>query len=214
MCLNILLIFGEGNTCEECAAPNSNGNEVSDMAKKPILSIEILHKLLVCDAEACRLWWRERPLWMFTNARYWKQWNDEYAGVEAFQYTEHAGYKRSKIFNKDYSAHRVIWAMVHGEWPKGQIDHKNHARTDNRISNLRVVTNKGNGQNRTLQKNNTSGHTGVQLIKSSGKWNARIVVDGKQKSLGCFDTAKEAAEVRQAANKKHGYHANHGKQLC
>lgn len=203
-------MFVAGNTRAECAATNSNGNEVSDMAKKDLPTIEMLHKLLVCDAEAGRLWWRDRPLDLFTDARYHKQWNAEYAGEEAFQYTENAGYKRSKIFNKDYSAHRVIWAMHYGEWPDGQIDHKNHDRTDNRISNLRVVTNQGNGKNRSLQKNNTSGFTGVQWIKSSGKWDARITVDGVQKFLGSFVKKQDAITARQAANKKYKYHANHG----
>ena len=48
------------------------------------------------------------------------------------------------IYDKPYRAHRVIWALVHGEWPEGQIDHINGVRDDNRLENLRVVTNQDN----------------------------------------------------------------------
>lgn len=53
--------------------------------------------------------------------------------------------------------HRMAWFYVHGEWPKGQIDHINHDRKDNRIANLRVVDNTENHRNRPLQSSNKTG---------------------------------------------------------
>ena len=43
--------------------------------------------------------------------------------------------------------HRAIFAFCHGRWPTLQIDHINGCKTDNRIGNLREVTNQENHLN-------------------------------------------------------------------
>ncbi|MDA6380520.1 HNH endonuclease signature motif containing protein [Escherichia coli] len=65
------------------------------------------------------------------------------------------------INGKAYPAHRLAWLIVYGTMPDGFIDHINRVRTDNRISNLRLVTHSENMQNRKIQKNNKSGYRGV-----------------------------------------------------
>ncbi len=90
-------------------------------------------------------------------------------------------------------AHRVAWYLYYKEWPKGQIDHINGVRDDNRLSNLRVVTQRQNQQNRaTHRKGRLSGTTYLKKIK---KWVAQIQIDGKQKHIGCFCTELEAHEA-------------------
>lgn len=44
-------------------------------------------------------------------------------------------------------------------------------------------------------KNNTSGYKGVSFRKDKNKWRATIKLDGRQKSLGVFLTAQEAAKA-------------------
>ena len=95
--------------------------------------------------------------------------------------------------------HRVIWAMVYGDWPKGQIDHIDGNGLNNRIQNLRDVTHSENQRNKRLQSRNKSGHSGVTWYKPTQKWQAFISVDGKQKHLGHFGTVEEAAAARVAA---------------
>ena len=68
------------------------------------------------------------------------------------------GYLLIMVQSRLYRAHRLAWLHTHGVWPEDQLDHVNRIRTDNRIDNLRAVTNKQNGQNRSTQSNNTSGH--------------------------------------------------------
>ena len=111
------------------------------------------------------------------------------------------GYLRIQLQGRRYKAHRLAWLYVYGEWPKDQLDHTNRIRTDNRIANLREVTNKQNGQNRSKPSNNTSGHPGVSWNKRISKWQAQIKHNYKDVYLGCFATIEEALSARKAAEK-------------
>lgn len=178
-----------------------------------VLSIGTLRELLICDPVAGKLYWRERPIDMFASIAAAKTWNARFANNEALNVTQTKGYKQGRIFYKRYMAHRVIWAMHHGKWPDGEIDHENHIVTDNRIGNLRDATNTENQRNAKMRVDNTSGCTGVHWSEQRGKWVAQIRVDGKAKHIGIFPDLDDAIEARKAANIKHGYHQNHGEIL-
>lgn len=98
-----------------------------------------------------------------------------------------------------YLAHRLAWFYVHGVWPSQQIDHINRCRTDNRLVNLREATSSENCQNRPLQRNSTSGHTGVTWNATLLKWHARISLGGKRRHIGWYHTKEEAIKARKAA---------------
>jgi len=121
------------------------------------------------------------------------------------------GYLRISLINRRYLSHRLAWLYVHGEWPDDQIDHINHDRSDNRIENLRCVSNSGNQKNATITKRNRSGVVGVHWNKSSRKWHAQIKNEGVYDYLGLFDSLDDARKARKRAEKKYGYHQNHGK---
>jgi hypothetical protein len=53
-----------------------------------------------------------------------------------------------------------------------------------------------------LQSNNTSGFRGVSYIKGREKWRAKIVIKGKERHLGYFDSAIKAALAYDTANNK------------
>ena len=114
---------------------------------------------------------------------------------------------------RKYLLHRLAWLYVHGEFPK-QIDHINHDRMDNRLVNLRAVTNSTNSKNRSVQSLNTSGITGVSYDKSRGRWLAQIKVDYKKIFLGRFKNKEDAVKARMEANEKYGFHENHGGIKC
>ena len=63
-------------------------------------------------------------------------------------------------------------------------------------SNCRWTTKTVQARNtKVISINNTSGYKGVSFHKVIGKWRARITIDYKEKYLGTFDTALEAAEA-------------------
>lgn len=106
------------------------------------------------------------------------------------------GYITICICGKSYMAHRLAWLYVYGEFPNGQIDHINRDRKDNRICNLRVVSNQLNQTNRNVQKNSTTGYTGVSLKKNRNIYESHIMVNGKYLHLGCYKTLKDAVNAR------------------
>lgn len=101
------------------------------------------------------------------------------------------------IDGENYLAHRLAWLYVYGEWPKNQIDHINRIKTDNKIKNLRDVTNSTNQHNNAIRRHNTSGTTGVMTLKSKNSWGAQIYVNNKRIYLGVFKTKEEAISARK-----------------
>ena len=116
---------------------------------------------------------------------------------------EGGGYLQIRVCSRGYKAHRLAWLHVYGEWPKEQLDHINRNRSDNRIANLREVTNKQNQQNRSKSSNNTSGHQGVHWDKRDSKWRARIRHNQKDIYLGLFENLEEALSARKAGELKY-----------
>ena len=119
------------------------------------------------------------------------------------------GYRQIRIRGKSYTAHHLAWLYVHGRFPKDQIDHTNHERSDNRILNLREATNKENSKNQILYKNNKSGIQGIFWEKKRKKWKVQITLNGIQKHLGYFKNIKDAKKVRENAKVKYRFHPNH-----
>lgn len=107
------------------------------------------------------------------------------------------GYGRVRIARQLIPAHRIVWALHYGEWPKYSIDHINRNRADNRIENLRLAHNNqaDNAQNRSKNKNNKSGFSGVHFDAKRDRWIASISVNKRQKYLGSFLTPEEAHKV-------------------
>lgn len=184
--------------------------------KSSLPSPDFLGNVLVCDAQKGILFWKKRTPDMFENSNRHADhscalFNSKFAGKEAFTATDTYGYKFGAIFGKTYRAHRVIWALTFGDWPNGQIDHINGNRSDNRIENLRVVSNAENQRNSKIRSTNTSGAAGVSWNKQRAKWQARITVDCKRMHLGYFDSLDEAKTARIKAELRYGFHANHAK---
>lgn len=108
-------------------------------------------------------------------------------------FCNHHKYFNVEVGGKGFKLHRVAWFLHYGDWPKGQIDHINGDRGDNRIENLREVTHLQNMWNKPSYKGRTSNFKGVSYRKDLGKWRAVIQKDGKSISIGHFESELEAA---------------------
>jgi len=131
------------------------------------------------------------------------------AGTIAGSKNKAHGYYAINIRGVLYPAHRLAWLYQYGEWPKGQIDHINGIRSDNRIANLRQATLQENMQNKKVYSSNTSGYPGVTWHARVKMWQARIGVDGERVHLGYWDDPKLAAEAYEKAKAvKHPFSPN------
>lgn len=181
------------------------------MPTKALPSAEELRQLLTYEPETGKLLWKPRPREMFGSQRAFSTWNARFAGREAFTARLADGRRHGKIYGKSYVAHRVAWCMHLGRWPSQHIDHINGDPADNRIVNLRDVSQAENARNQRRRKNNTSGCMGVYWGSKEGKWRAKITQDGRTRHLGLFRCLTAAVAARKSAECEFGFHKNHGR---
>lgn len=160
------------------------------------LTSEIVREFLDYNPETGVFRWKFRDRKWFTSDRSWKSWNGKNAGKSAGT-KRSDGYRRITILDKRYLAHRLAWLYVYREWPQNHIDHINHQTDNNRIENLRDVTqsqNQWNGSGRT----GTSQYKGVSWSKHANKGEAYLTINSKQ-HLGYFTVEKDAARAYDRA---------------
>ena len=90
-------------------------------------------------------------------------------------------------------AHQFAYYMKYGKIVK-QIDQIDGNRSNNKIDNLREVTNQQNSHNRTKAK-------GYFFNKKTNKFQSTIVVNYKTIYLGSFNTEQEARQAYLDAKK-------------
>lgn len=108
------------------------------------------------------------------------------------------GYYRVCLHGRDYRNSRVVYALVNNVDPGDQfIDHIDRNPGNNRIENLRLVSQRVNMQNRV---NNSRWGIGAYFHPHSGKWQSTIMMKGKRRLLGYFDTPEAAADAYRCAS--------------
>lgn len=109
-----------------------------------------------------------------------------------------SGTRRNRVY-----LHRFVLWLNGTDIGEQQVDHINRDTTDNRLSNLRVVSRSGNQCNRRTV-NGLSGFRGVSWDRSKGVWMAYIKRNQRMKFLGYFNDKTEAAKAYDRAAIAHG----------
>lgn len=155
-----------------------------------------LKELLDYDPETGVFTWKARAVTGKASA-----WNKRFAGKVAGNINKPSGYVYIYVDSQNYSAHRLAWLYLYGEFPEKVIDHADTDRANNAASNLRLATNSQNLANTGLRVDNTSGFKGVVLHKKRLHQNRPWQAVLNRKSLGYYATAEEAASARHEAFK-------------
>lgn len=160
------------------------------MKVRPLPSQERLHALFDLDEATGVLTWRYRPETL-------KEWNTRFAGKPVGCVSQR-GYIKLRLEGACYLAHRIIFKMMTGLEPE-EIDHLDCDPGNNAPANLRAATRRDNECNKRARVDNKSGLKGVSIDPKTGRWRARIQIDGRRRTLGLYGSASEASRAYQTA---------------
>lgn len=133
------------------------------------------------------------------------QWNNGYVNG--------GGYRQIRINKSYHYLHRILWIMKNGEIPERMtVDHINGNRADNRMDNLRIVSQQENNKNTSKQLNTSSKHIGVSWHKAHGKWYGQVRHNGVYVFAKYFTDEDYAAYYIGFIRWCYGFHDKHGKQ--
>lgn len=108
------------------------------------------------------------------------------------------GYLVVGVNGISFLVHKVIWFYMTGHWPDYPdevVDHIDRVRLNNRWSNLRLVTVMLNQQNRSVNKNSSTGVKGVSFDSKSGTYYVQKQRFGHRKMVTYIKTLEEARKV-------------------
>lgn len=113
------------------------------------------------------------------------------------------GYPSVKLCDKGlevtFRVHQLVAMNFLGHTIDGSrylvVNHKNFIRTDNRVENLEIITNRENANRKHLKS--TSKYVGVSWDNENKKWRSSIMINGKYKCLGRYIVEEEASNAYQ-----------------
>lgn len=167
-------------------------NQATKVDKYQIVTPEVLAEFFTLDREAGRVVWKKRR-------------RSAVVGSVASHATKR-GYRDVQLYYQGrqhlFREHVVVWALLHGAYPEGEIDHANRDRGDNRPENLRLATRSQNARNSLKPGRDLP--PGVYPSKSArNPYMAQIRVEGgKVRYLGSFPTPELASIVYQEAQRE------------
>lgn len=170
-----------------------------------IISVSKVAAFLTYEPETGVLRWKPRTAADFLdgghNAEHnCRKWNGRYANTVA-GYRRKDGYIAVMIDGSLFLAHRIAYALYHGEEFDYLIDHKDGDPTNNKIDNLRKATANQNSWNSRIHSRSKSGIKGVYGTEHG--WIAQICVNNQRIYLGVYKTKEEAGAAYAAAAMKH-----------
>jgi len=109
----------------------------------------------------------------------------------------------NKTSFKTFKVHQLVAKSFFNHFSDGTtkivVDHINNIKTDNRLENLQLITNR---ENCSKDTKGTSKYTGVSWCKVKKKWVTRFKFNGKYLHLGYFNNELDASLSYQAKLKE------------
>lgn len=115
------------------------------------------------------------------------------------QFSNGVTYLRVAVNGKKVFVHKVIY-FLECEVLENILDHVDGNGLNNRIENLRKVSNRENSQNKKVHR--AGALVGANWDKSRKKWFSSIQINGKTKYLGRFNSQTEAHQKYMNALKE------------
>lgn len=134
------------------------------------------------------------------------RYSNEFVSKEIILKTQNgaSGYKKVSLSKgniiKNANIHQLVAIAFLGHVPnqhKSVVDHINHDKHDNRVENLRIVTQRENSGHR--KNKGTSKYNGVHWCKRGKRWVASIRINNKLKSLGYYKIEHDAHLAHEKA---------------
>lgn len=107
------------------------------------------------------------------------------------------GYLIIKVKGKQFKAHRIVWLLNKGKFPKSELDHINRNRIDNRIENLRESNRKQQVHNQNIKPNKQTGVVGIYIDNTKGLKNKYAFHNRKDGKTYRFRTLEEAIKNKK-----------------
>ena len=118
------------------------------------------------------------------------------------------GYLAFHLLGKTLLAHRVVFFLETGEFPKGQVDHIDGNKHNNKRDNLRIVTSQQNKFNRKPNQNRIGLQKNVYWMPKLNRYRVKMKINGQTKHFGYFNDHQEAiAKAIEVQEKYHGEYA-------
>ena len=131
------------------------------------------------------------------------KWNKEIIMKQGISSRYLAVNLRKENISKIYRVHVLVAMAFLNYKPNGKqdfvIDHKNGVRTDNRLENLQIVTQRENTQN---YHKSIKGQIGADWHEQTKKWRSRIYINKNIVHLGLFEKEKDALKAYEIANQE------------
>lgn len=112
------------------------------------------------------------------------------------------GYLILKIKGHQFKAHRVVWLLHIGSFPKSELDHINRNKLDNRIENLRESNRTQQNRNKEIKVNAETGVRGVYIDHATKGLKKRYVTRVNGRMYRFYNLADAVKARRELLGKE------------
>lgn len=150
-------------------------------------------RIAIIDGDVAKI-----PMWTVKHGFIYAIVDADMAWLDGYLWHLSQGYVKANINGKSMALHHVV---IGKPQPGLVTDHINRNKLDNRLANLRHITQAENVRNSSVRRDSVSGHKGVTQDRYYKDWIASICVSGKTIRIGRYKKLDDAIMARKNAEK-------------